>query len=84
MNNTPQTCEESGEGATLALLTRSDVVLIGRAVRGRWLVSEEERHEAVEQLFVTLQSDDVRLVLSVVRVLLMMEEQNQRAEHGEF
>lgn len=73
-----------GYGATCALLTRSDVVLIGRAVRGRWPIPEKKCQEILESLFATFQSDDDRLVLSVARVVLAMEEQNQLAQHAKL
>ena len=73
-----------GYRATCALLTRSDVVLIGRAVRGGWPIPDEKRTAIVEQLMATLQSDDDRLAISVARVVLAMEEQNQRAQHAKL
>ncbi len=78
------TPEPRGSGATCAFLTRSDIVLIGRAVRGGWPVPERKCQEIVEQLFATLESDDDRLALSVAWVVLAMEEQNQRAQHAKL
>ena len=73
-----------GYGAICALLTRSDDVLIGRAVRGRWPIPDEKREAIVEQLMATLQSDDDRLAITVARVVLAMEERNQRAQHAKL
>lgn len=63
-------------GANCAPLTRSDCVLIGKAVRGNWDVPEQKRAEIIQQISETLNSDDHRLTLAVVRLVIRMEAAN--------
>ncbi len=59
-----------------APLTRSDCILIGRAIRDGWDVSEAKRREIIQQTLVALDSDNDRLSLAAVRVVVLMEAAN--------
>lgn len=60
------------DGAASAPLTRTDIVLIGRAVRSGWDIPEAKRLAIVQQLRQALDSTDPRLVVSAARCLLAM------------
>ena len=57
-------------------LTRTDCVLIGRAIRDGWDVPEAKRLEIVQQTLAALNSDDERLTLAAVRLVIAMEAAN--------
>lgn len=57
-------------------LTRTDCILIGRAIRGGWNVSEAKRKEIVSQTLAALNSDDEWLTLAAVRLVVLMEAAN--------
>ena len=59
-----------------APLTRSDCILIGRAIRDGWNVSDAKRHEIIQQTIVALNSDNDRLTLAAVRLVIHMEAAN--------
>ena len=67
-------------GAPCAPLTRSDCILIGRAVREGWDVSKSKRRRIIREMMAALDTDDARLILSVARLALAMEKQNMLAE----
>lgn len=69
-----QPCGDTG--ANLAPLTRSDTVLINRAIRSGWDVPEAKRVEIVRQIGLALDGDDDRLVLAVAQTTLLMEAAN--------
>lgn len=59
-----------------APLTRSDCLLIGRAIRGGWDVPEAKRREIVQQTLAALNSDDERLSISAAQLVIAMEGAN--------
>ena len=59
-------------GASLEPITRSDLVLIARAVRSGWDVPETKRVEIIQQIGLALASDDPRLALSAARAMMAM------------
>ena len=63
-------------GETYAPLTRTDFILIGRAIRDGWDVPEAKRQEIIQQTLVALDSDNDRLSLAAVRVVVLMEAAN--------
>ena len=69
-----------GYGATCAPLSRSDCVLIGRAVREGWDVPKAKRRSIMRQMMATLETDDARLILSVARLALAMDKHNMLVE----
>lgn len=63
-------------GETCAPLTRSDMILIGRAIRDGWDVPEAKRDEIVRQTLAALNSDNDRLTLAAARLVILMEAAN--------
>ena len=63
-------------GANCAPLTRGDCVLIGKAVRSGWDVPDSKRQEIVQQMLAALDTDDDRLALSVLNLMIAMEAAN--------
>ena len=59
-----------------APLTRSDCILIGRAIRDGWSLPNAKRDEIVQQTIAALNSDNDRLTLSAVRLVILMEAAN--------
>ncbi len=57
-------------------LTRSDCGLIRKAVRDRWPVAQPSRLRLMDTLFGKLKADDKRLVLSVSRTVVTMDQVN--------
>ena len=57
-------------------LTRTDCILIGRAIRDGWDVPEAKRQEIVLQTLAALKSDDEWLTLAAVRLVVLMEAAN--------
>jgi hypothetical protein len=55
-------------------------VLIGRAVRAGWDVSQEKRATIIRQLIDAIHGDDVRLCLAAAAVLVEMVDANTTAE----
>lgn len=71
---------EGGQGAGLP--TRSDLVLVGRAIRQRWLIPDATRRELGEKLAAVVADPDssVREVLGAGKVLLLADAQNLEQE----
>ena len=63
-------------GETCAALTRSDCVMIGRAIRNGWDVPESKRLEIVRQTLAALKSPDERLAVAAAQLVVLMEAAN--------
>ena len=63
-------------GASLAPITCSDLILVNRAVRAGWDVPEAKRVEVIQQIGLTLDGDNDRLVIAAARTMLLMEAAN--------
>ena len=65
----------------MELKKKSDVTLLGRAIKHRWDISDELKAKTVRTLRELLDSDDERMKAQAAKVLATIEAQNQRDEH---
>ena len=68
--------QRGDSGASLEPITRSDLILVNRAVRAGWDVPEAKRVEIIQQIGLTLDGDNDLLVLAAARTMLLMEAAN--------
>lgn len=61
-------------------VTRSDLILIGQAVKQRWLTGPL-KSRAIATLRDGMDSDDERIRMRAAQILVAMESQNQQDEH---
>ena len=57
-------------------MSRSDLVLLRRAVREHWPADEAKRPAIVDRAFHTLECGDTRRVIAAARTLLEMDKAN--------
>jgi hypothetical protein len=73
-----------GRGAlSSADATRSDVLLVGKAINNHWPVPMHQRRPIIEDLMQLLDTGPVRLRLRVVSTLIFADRGNLRAEAAE-
>ena len=60
-----------------------DRALLRRAIRARWAVSDDRKMRLLEKLDAALEHGDIRDIISVGKLFVTMEAQNQSDEHTE-
>ena len=74
-----------GAKGKAAPLSRSDMQLIGRAVTEGWDIPYPKRVQIMQQVFVTMDSEDSRVVIAAARLLMKIVEANELIDHhGSF
>ena len=67
------TAQPQGGQGDIVALTRSDLVLLRRAVRGRWPVDAARRLALVDATMAALESGEPRRAVSAAKVFLEMD-----------
>jgi hypothetical protein len=60
--------------------SRSDLILLRRAIREGWAIPEDRRQTLPKEIAVLLRSDNPRLAIGAARVYVEMDRANLKAE----